>query len=448
MNVLLIKPSWKYPITAKENTYNRVWPPLELLNCAAILERQGHQVQLVDCHAEKLAPSGLARRVVPADLAILTTSSLDRWQCPNLELTPIEAYARALRPLADQLVLTGFHGTVEPEALLRQTQADIAILGEPEEVVCEWGQGKALADVQGIAFLRDEQLISRPERAKVDLARLPTPALQLVDLRKYRYEILGGRFALLEASRGCPYPCTFCSRVMQGRPVRRKTPEQVGGEVQAAIDAGARSLYFIDLEFTAVRPLVEGICQYLLDHRLTIRWCCQTRTDQVDEPLLKLMKRAGCRLIHFGVETGSARIAEQVQKRVTLEQQRAGVELARRVGLDVLCFFLLGHPGETVEEMEQTIRFAQTLNPTYASFHRVSPYHGTPLYDAVGSNRDSERFSAYAVDDESRQCVDRLVRQALWRFYARPSYIASRVLRGEIGSWGRQLRLFAGYFRG
>jgi radical SAM superfamily enzyme YgiQ (UPF0313 family) len=209
---------------------------------------------------------------------------------------------------------------------------------------------------------------------------------------------------------------------------------------------GARNIYFIDLEFTASPEIAEGISEYILGRNLSVRWCCQTRTDQVTEPMLRLMKRAGCRLIHYGIETASQRIAELTRKMVSVQEQREGVRLTQRVGIETLCFFLLGHPGETEEEMRETIRLAHELNPTYASFHRVAPYPGSALYEEI-SAATGELFPAFAGTEAERREVDRLVRQAIWSYYMRPGFILSRLAHSSPASWWRQLRLFAGYFR-
>ncbi len=447
MQIVLIKPCWQYPIAGADHTYNRRWPPLELLNCAAILEADGHQVRIIDAQAEGLPPKDVADRVGAADLVMVTSSALDRWQCPTLELAPLAAVIERLRGRVGQLLLTGFHGTVDPETMIDMTGVDAVVRGEPERTVQEIAAGRPWDQTPGLTFLRDGQLVSTADRPLLEMTSLPVPAFHLLDLKHYRYEILGPRLMVLEGVRGCPYPCTFCSRVIQGRKLRRKTVEQLGREVEIAVGRFAvRSIYFIDLEFTASPELAQGISQYLLDHEISVRWCCQTRTDQVDEPLLRLMKRAGCRLIHFGVETGSQRIAELIRKRVSVEQQRQGVELARRVGMETLGFFLLGHPGETESEMQQTIRLAKQLNPTYASFHRVTPYPGAPLYEQFAGSAD-EPFPVFAGTDQQRQNVDRLVRQAIWSYYVRPRYVFSRLFRSSPWSLWRQLRLFAGYFR-
>ena len=213
--------------------------------------------------------------------------------------------------------------------MLDLTGVNGVIRGEPESTVGDLAAGCDWLATPGLTFRRDGQVVSTAERPPLDMTTLPLPALHLLDLRHYSYEILGPRFLVLEGSRGCPYPCTFCSRVIQGKPLRQKSVEQLGREVETAVrDFGVRNIYFIDLEFTALPELVRGLCEYLLARKIRVRWCCQTRTDKIDEPLLRLMKRAGCRLIHFGVESGSPRIVEMTKKRVTIARQTEGVKLA------------------------------------------------------------------------------------------------------------------------
>ena len=446
MHIVLVKPCWQYPIAGADHTYNRRWPPLDLLNCGAILQEDGHQVQLVDAQAERLSPERVVSRVGSADMVFVTSSALDRWQCPTLELAPLTAVTASLRDCTEKLFLLGFHGTVKPEAMLRMTGVDAVVRGEPERTVQAIAAGRQWEKIAGLTFDRDGDAVSTPDRHLLDMTKLPVPAFALIEPSNYQYEILGSRFMVLEGTRGCPYPCTFCSRVIQGRQYRRKTATQLGHEVEIAVrEHGVKSIYFIDLEFTGSAEIAEGISQYMLDHEIRVPWCCQTRADLVDESLLTLMKRAGCRLLHLGVEAGSPRIARNVRKQITIDEQRRAVALARRLGIETLCFFLLGYPGETTAEMHDTIRLATELNPTYVSFHRVSPYAGTQLYDDYAGESE-ELFPAFAGSKADRQQVDRMVREAFWSFYMRPGYILSRIFRSSPCSLWRQLRLFAGYF--
>ena len=118
--------------------------------------------------------------------------------------------------------------------------------------------------------MRDGEVVSNSDRADVDIARLPVPAFELFDLRRYFYEILGNDFLLIEATRGCPYGCVFCSKVMYGERFRKKTAEQVCAEIDWALEhTKARNVYFIDLEFTVAREMAETISRHLIKRGVT-----------------------------------------------------------------------------------------------------------------------------------------------------------------------------------
>jgi len=114
MRILLVRPRWPYPVGYGESTYNRIWPPLSLANCAALLTKAGFDVAVVDAHALRLSPGQVARRAEGADGVFVTSSSLDRWQCPNSNLTPVVETVRALVSRTDEVYVIGFHGTVAP----------------------------------------------------------------------------------------------------------------------------------------------------------------------------------------------------------------------------------------------------------------------------------------------------------------------------------------------
>ena len=456
MRIALIKPCWRYPITQRENTYNRVWPPLELLTGAAIFRDAGFDVSVIDAQAMRLTPQQVANEASGADLAILTTSALDRWQCPPLEIGPIREICHTLRDSVGRLAVTGFHGTFAPERMLRETGADILIRGEPEPVMFDLAASRPLESIGGISRLVDSEVIHGGDARPTNLAALPVPAYDLIDPRNYDYEVLGRRFALLEGSRGCRFQCDFCAKdLMVGRGIRYKPVERVLEEVDAAIAAGFRSAYLFDLEWAADREHAEATAEGLIRRGTPLRWCCQTRADMVDPELLSLMRRAGCRLVHFGTETGSERLAKMMGKAIDPSRQVEAVAMARRAGLDTLCFFLLGHPDETEEEMVETIEFAKRLNPTYVSFHRLTSYPSSRLFErhrleAVDSDQDESDdrlFPEFIGDPKRQELVDQMVRRGIMSFYLRPSYILGRLLRGNPGQWLRQFRLFWGYVK-
>jgi len=302
MKVLLINPDLSSaPRWARR--YKRAWPPLDLLTSAALLREKGHAVALIDCRAHPVPLEDMRREAAAADLVVLHSSPLDRWQCPDLNWAGIKSLAEALP--ADKLILSGAHGTMRPEFVLQETGARAVIRGEPEAILSALVEaGGNRMGIEGLSYASDERLVHEPDAPPLDLDLLPLPAYDLIDLDHYGYELLGGRLALLEASRGCPFSCTFCLKVMYGSGIRRKSADRVMDEVGAVISRGARSLYFMDLEFTLDREFVTNLCHRLIDLNTDLKWCCQTRADTVDIELVRLMKQAGCGLIHLGVETG------------------------------------------------------------------------------------------------------------------------------------------------
>lgn len=441
--VLLVNPSWDGLVSQKGGRFNRAWPPLDLLNCAALLEQAGIRVSLIDARAVPTSLETMREAAARHDLVFVTSSPIDRWQCPNLELDPFLAVTARVDPA--RLFVLGAHGTVAPETLLAMTGARGIIRGEPEPAVRDLCEGKDPSEVPGVTSLQGDTIIHTPEGNPVDLATLPLPAFHLVDLARYRYEVLGERFALLEATRGCHYRCHFCLLEMYRKGYRKKDPEQVIREVTYLVrEAGARTGYFIDLEFTAVRDDVWDLCDRLASAGLPFEWACQTRADYVDRPLLQLMKRAGCRLIHFGVESGSARILAATNKRIVLEQIERGIAETKRAGIDQLCFFMFGFPGETPDDMEATIAFAKRLNPTYASFHAVTPYRGTRLYEMSGS---SELFPEVFSKEHDAVVLQGIVSRAFREFYLRPAVLWSRIRRMDLRLWRRQAALFRDFAR-
>jgi radical SAM superfamily enzyme YgiQ (UPF0313 family) len=334
---------------------------------------------------------------------------------------------------------------MRPEWVLRETGDAGILLGEPESGIRTILSTNAASGGDGLAVMHNGRLVAN-RSAPIDLQRLPVPAFHLLAIERYRYELMGNRFLLLEMTRGCPFACTFCSREMYGKPVRRKALDQMLEEIERARqETDFRCAYFIDLEFTFHRDPVVDLCETMLSRGWRFEWTCQTRLDQVDEELLRLMRRAGCRLIHLGVETGAQRQVEALKKGIPLEKIREQHALVKSCGIETALFFLLGHPEETEEEQHQTIEFACTLNPDYASFHIASPYPGTAFHEIASPFE--EPFPAFDHHHHDLDNLERMRRYALRRFYLRPCYfwgsLQPRRLRLALSGARLLLRLLA-----
>ncbi len=446
MKALLLKPCWPYPISREESTYNRIWPPLSLAYSASLLEEARIGAQILDAHAERLSGERMAGRLRGFDKIFITSSDLDRWLCPNLNLTPVVEAARLAKEVCPEVYLMGQHGTVNPEAMLRLTGVRAVIQGEPEFAVRDLCLTDRIETVKGVTFLSNGETVSTPARPLTALDQLPLPAWHRLPLDRYRYELLGDRFMLVETARGCPFRCTFCAKdVMYGPGLRRRSLDRVLVEIDAAVrDHGVRAIHFYDLEFLVNRRYVEQLCDALIERPYRLHWCCQTRVTDVDEKILAKMKRAGCRLIHFGAESGSQRILDQTLKKATLADAQRAIQLTKRAGIETLCFFMLGFEGETSEEMRATIRFAKELNPTYVSFHVASPHDEIDPHPA-----GSQRFLALPPADQSFDpSLKRQVRRYIRKFYFSPSVLLTHLRQLLRGGWRllpARLRLLGGY---
>src|SRR3989339_590155 len=166
MKVLLLKPCWPYPV-GDDFIYNRIWPPLCLANCAALLLREGHTVRIFDAHAERTPADKIKEHVYGFDKIFITSSALDRWQCPNLNIEPFLRAARLIRKENDELYVMGYHGTVNPDEILSLTGAKAIIRGQPEIGVLEICQNQSLSRIKGISYRSSGKIISTAERAVI-----------------------------------------------------------------------------------------------------------------------------------------------------------------------------------------------------------------------------------------------------------------------------------------
>ena len=449
-NILLINPCWGYPINKKGRRFNRVWPPISLANAAALLEKEGFSVRILDGNLEGMNSRDIAEAAGNFDRVFVTSSPLDRWQCPSLDIDPVLEIFHGLKN--EKKYLIGVHGTLLPEKMLNLTGASAVVIGEPEQTILELCKEDTLDRIDGICYKDGGKIARTKERDLLNLDNLPVPAYHLLQNNRYFYEILGNNFTLFESSRGCPFECIFCLKVMYGKGVRFKSIGRVRDEIVTAVKKfGIRNGYFIDLEWTLNRNRADEICDFLIRDKLNFKWCCQTRADAVDEKLLKKMKRAGCQLVHFGVETGSEKVLERLNKRTSMDKVEEAVRKAGEAGIETACFFLFGFPWETDEDRNQTVEFAKRLRCDYASFHIVTPYYGTGLFEEV-TKESIPKDEAWFFAENSNQGngaanLDKITHDAFCQFYLRPSYILKQILRFKPGTLSRGLRLLKGYLR-
>ena len=438
MKILLINPSWGGKMRSQR--YNRRWPPLDMLNLAAILQNHGHFVVLHDARAVGLSPERLSRLTADADRVVVDTSPLDRWQCPNLDLTHLVRLTRSIP--AEKLILCGVHGTLFPSRMTELTGARVIMSGEPEvsgpALFSALDRKSPLSGVPGIHWTEGGKIQSGPPAPLADLHAMPFPAYSLIRPEMYEYELLGKKLAVLETARGCPNRCAFCLKTMYGSGVRMKDPLQVASELELVLSLGFETVCFIDLEFTMLRERTLELCEILRKYGL--RWCCQTRIDAVDAHLLLQMRKSGCSLIHYGIESGMERTRELAGKPLSNTRIERVILETRQAGIAAAGFFLFGFPWETASDWRETGRFARRLPLSYASFHRVTPYPGTSLGKAF------EHEPWWVSGWTGAACGGPDLTREFLKFYLRPAYLLDAFRSGADPA--ASFRLFAGFLSG
>ncbi len=334
MKVALVNPPWTF---AGSIYFGCREPhlPLELGYCRSALERDGHEVLLLDGHLMGQSYAELAAEVrafAPAMTVVTTAPSYLFWRCAPPELRVPREMLDALAGLAGLTVAVGPHGSATPGTTLHKLGADVVVMGECEEVVAALAAGGTPGAVPGTAILRDGVPVQSggPQATRfVDQPALTWPAEWVRRHHHHHHRFdrpASGPGAEVEASRGCPYTCSFCAKIDFRDKYRRRELAPVLAEIDGLIAQGVEYVYFIDEIFLPNRPLLEA----LVDR--SIQFGVQTRIDLWKPDMIELLGRAGCVSIEAGVEslTEDGRAALDKRCKLTTDELAALLVLARQ----------------------------------------------------------------------------------------------------------------------
>jgi radical SAM superfamily enzyme YgiQ (UPF0313 family) len=218
-----------------------------------------------------------------------------------------------------------------------------------------------------------------------NLDEIPLPAYHLFPMNLYRPPVTKYRrlptFSII-SSRGCPFSCSFCCNAVHGKKLRQRSVANVMEELyQLRDNFGARGIVFQDSSLCQNKKWVYELCEAMLASGIGLEWSCLARVEQVDLHLLTRMKQAGCWQISYGIESGNQKTLDFLRKNITLAQTEAAIAVAHKAGIQVRATYMLAVPGETREDILNTIRFAKKLGTMFASFLVTIPFPGTVLYE-------------------------------------------------------------------
>jgi len=412
-------------------------PPQGLSFIAAVLEKKGLSVKIIDSVALKMTAEETAAEIVKLR---------PRW----LGLTGPTMVIRSAADISERVknaipdvktVIGGPHLSAAPEETFERYKTfDIGVIGEgeitAEELFTSTGSPSDLANISGL-LLRDNGKAVRTECRPLigNLDSIPFPAYHLLpDLAKFYQHVVVRVDRMPSASvlisRGCTKgKCTFCSRDVYGGRSRIHSAEYAVALFEKLMsDYGVRSLNFEDEDLLAFKPVMRRICEIMLEKKLDLTWAISGRVDMVDQDLLALMKKAGCWNVSYGIESGSQTILDNIKKGITIEQVRKAVEVTRRAGMTTKGFFMIGHPGETADTIQATIDFAKSLPLDYFQMSYTAPLPGTELYRTAKQwgefNADWEELNIwnpiFIPHGLSREILEKESLRAFREFYFRP----------------------------
>lgn len=355
--------------------------PIGLAYLAAVIEKAGYELALIDCQALQINHQMLGEKLAAFKPDVVGITSVTPFITSTLMVARV---AKENCPDAP-VILGGPHATfMDTQILTQHPDVDIIVRGEGEETLLELlaklPSGGDLKDIAGITYRNNGQVTRTPNRPYIqNLDELPYPAYHYFALSKYNF--FGRRILPILTSRGCPYQCAYCvSSRMVGTAYRARDPIKVADELEwLKNEQKAGTFSFYDDAFTYDQQRAIKICEEIKRRRIGIPWDCQTRVDKINREVLVKMKEADCQLVSFGAESGCQKILDAVHKRTTVEQNEAAIKLAKDVGLSVAMSVVIGYPSETAESLQQTFKFIKRAKPDYVYLCLATPYPGTAL---------------------------------------------------------------------
>jgi anaerobic magnesium-protoporphyrin IX monomethyl ester cyclase len=412
-------------------------PPLGLAYVAAALEKGGFQVEALDNYLLKKPIDDvkqMVRRLNPKIVGI-TCSSATYHRCVETAKAVKETLPSC------KVVVGGWHPSYVPDSMLQHPEIDYVVIGEGERAMVELavhvtkgGDDRAIATIAGVAYRYEGKIIKTAPRSISDLDQIPFPARHLLPMHLYdrSIEFLSVKpVDIMSIIRGCPFNCAFCeTRKLWGPKCRAFSPIRVLEEIDHLVNKyGSKGIYFINDNFTIRKRETVEICELIKKRKLDIEWVCDTRADLISRDLLREMKDAGCKTIWFGVESGSPRILKKINKGITFEQTAHAFKLCRETGIQIACSFILGVPGETVKDMEATLKFAKKLDPDWCQFNIFIAYPDSTLYEEILEKHCYDRLDDFLISVKTEDFDFNSLLKIQRRFHKEFNRSPKRILR-------------------
>jgi len=420
------------------NRVQGIYPPLGIAYIASVLENLGHEVDILDSQALNLTLDETKKMIEKFNPDIVGVTSMTSTTRGAFEVAKIS------KEVSGDIitVLGGPNLSVYPKETLSHDFVDFGVVGEGEivmpKLIFALEDKMDVEKIDGLVYKQKKVVKFKPPKNYVkDLNSLPFPARHLLPNHKYFSIISKQPFTTMIISRGCPFKCGYCFKKKFDNIVRFRDVENIIEEIEYCLDRWKfKEIWFYDDIFTLNKKLITNLCKEIIRRDLEFKWETATRVDFVDKNILRLMKKAGCYRIRYGIESGDQNIIDTMKKNINLSQARRAIKITKEVGMENFCFFMIGYPTETKRDIINTIKFSLNPDIDWAMFSNVVPYPKTDLFDLALKNgllKDKEYWEKFILGLEDEKIkyefpdIDELVKFAYKKFYFRPGFILRRI---------------------
>lgn len=410
-------------------------PVITLLYLGAVLEKAGRSVRISEAETFRELRQEI-EEFSPHVVGITATTS----QMPQAFKT-----AALVKEITPQIIVLGGgpHMGFMYEEALNEGFFDIVVVGAGENPLLELTGQSPLKEIKGIAY-RDDKVVkvNSPEfLSQKEYNEFPPPAYHLLkDLERYKENILN------ISSRGCPFGCHMCaSSELWGRKWIAQDAETMVNHLQEILKKFERIsgliFRYYDDTFVLERERITEFLRLLKEKEIHISFKCESRVDIFDEELALCLKEAGCTEVFFGIESGTQKFLNYIDKRITLEQAEKAVRIAHEYGLKVCGSLMMGYPGETEKEVMQSVIFAKKLELDRMQLSILTPFPGTKLFKEAEmkgwlKTRDWEKYDGATPVMRLEGDLDKkllwLLKEAYLTFYLDPRYVRRQIKKGYL----------------
>ena len=452
MNILLINPPRWNEILGKNPSliekHRGFSLPLGLLYLVSAIKKfTDYQVEVLDTQPFQYTYSQLEDYFKKKSYDIVGISTM------TFTLIDVYKTVRLIKKIMPKakIILGGAHIHLYPYETISLEGVDFAFMGEADfsfiDFLKNLNNRGYYYKIPGLIYKDDGGKIIKNDFSSVNnLDEIPFPDRKSLNAKYYDSLLSRGSIATtIVSSRGCPYKCAFCDRPFS--PItyhfRFRSTENVMTEIQECLELGIKDFLFYDDTFTINKNRVLEICEELIRRKIEIRWNIRTRVDTVDEQMLRLLKKAGCVAIHYGVEAGNDKLLRVIKKGFTISKVKESFKLTKKIGMETLAYFMIGLPQEDLNDILDTFNLAKELKPDYAHFTIFSPCPGTEFYELgleksiikkdiwreFAKNPTAEFVIPVWEENFTREQLHEMLVKFYKKFYLRSSYILSHILK-------------------